>query len=224
MKFQAHDLLWVSSLQDALFYEGYEQEWLQEEWNISYPLVVRRDELLSISGRNNQGSYLIPAGIRGKKRDQRQALWVPQTHILKIKKPSEIVLLTNDKWAVQNLTSYPAFQALTMLIDRIASMQNRFSIPIGVSGSLAFSLAVREVRISLESDLDLTLNCREQQEKTYFNELQSFLMKLPCRVDVQIETPLGGFSLLEWLSGEEVLLKTNTGPVLTRNPWHFIKP
>ncbi|MBO4790273.1 MAG: hypothetical protein J5492_04590 [Oxalobacter sp.] len=47
------------------------------------------------------------------------------------------------------------------------------------------------------------------------------ITKLPCRADIQVETPLGAFSLKEWLREEtgRVLLKTNTGPVLTAAPW-----
>ncbi|MEZ2696443.1 phosphoribosyl-dephospho-CoA transferase MdcG domain-containing protein, partial [Hafnia alvei] len=44
-------------------------------------------------------------------------------------------------------------------------------------------------------------------------------VQLPCRTDVQVETPLGAFALTEWLRDKRVMLKTSTGPVLTRDPW-----
>ncbi|MDU7867214.1 MAG: malonate decarboxylase holo-[acyl-carrier-protein] synthase, partial [Pantoea sp.] len=43
--------------------------------------------------------------------------------------------------------------------------------------------------------------------------------KLPCRVDTQVETPLGAFALNEWLREGRVLLKTATGPRLTASAW-----
>ena len=48
--------------------------------------------------------------------------------------------------------------------------------------------------------------------------LQSF-RNLLVGIDVQISTPSGGFALREWLLRDAVLLKTNSGPVLTDKPW-----
>jgi len=43
--------------------------------------------------------------------------------------------------------------------------------------------------------------------------------QLPCRADTQIETPLGGFALTEWLREGRALLKTARGPRLVADPW-----
>ncbi|WP_373327773.1 phosphoribosyl-dephospho-CoA transferase MdcG domain-containing protein, partial [Cronobacter turicensis] len=43
--------------------------------------------------------------------------------------------------------------------------------------------------------------------------------QLPRRADTQFETPLGAFSLTEWLRDGRALLKTNQGARLVRDPW-----
>jgi len=43
---------------------------------------------------------------------------------------------------------------------------------------------------------------------------------LPCRLDIQLETPLGGCALAEWLRGGKVLVKTAAGPIRVDNPWN----
>ncbi|WP_255286708.1 MULTISPECIES: phosphoribosyl-dephospho-CoA transferase MdcG domain-containing protein [unclassified Bacillus (in: firmicutes)] len=46
------------------------------------------------------------------------------------------------------------------------------------------------------------------------------LKKCPVRVDVQVETPAGAFSLVEYARGSgQVLIKTMFGPKLSSNPW-----
>ena len=51
--------------------------------------------------------------------------------------------------------------------------------------------------------------------------LKILLRPAPAKwgIDVQISTPSGGFALREWLLRDAVLLKTNSGPVLTDKPW-----
>lgn len=69
------------------------------------------------------------------------------------------------------------------------------------------------------SDLDLVVNASLPLDKDEMRDwLQSF-RSLLVAIDVQISTPSGGFALREWLLRDAVLLKTNSGPVLTDKPW-----
>ena len=46
------------------------------------------------------------------------------------------------------------------------------------------------------------------------------LERRACRVDLQLETPLGGVALREWAGdGARVLVKTADGPRLVGDPW-----
>lgn len=70
-----------------------------------------------------------------------------------------------------------------------------------------------------QSDLDLLIRCPQPQSRQVFAIWQEWITRMSCRTDTQIETPAGAFSLAEWLRYERVLLKTNHGPVLVRDPW-----
>jgi hypothetical protein len=48
---------------------------------------------------------------------------------------------------------------------------------------------------------------------------QAWILTPKFQLDIQIQTSKGGFSYKEWLKSKKVLLKTNTGPLLTDNPW-----
>jgi phosphoribosyl-dephospho-CoA transferase len=50
--------------------------------------------------------------------------------------------------------------------------------------------------------------------------LLQLLERRACRVDLQLETPLGGVALGEWAGGAaRVLVKTAEGPRLVSDPW-----
>ena len=95
----------------------------------------------------------------------------------------------------------------------------------GVTGSCGYALATGKAVMHADSDLDILVRCPEPASPADFDELADIMASLPCRTDIQIETPAGAFALKEWLresrhdSGGRVLLKTDFGPVLTDNPW-----
>ena len=50
--------------------------------------------------------------------------------------------------------------------------------------------------------------------------LASLQAQALCRLDILLETPLGGVALVDWAaSAPRVLLKTAAGPQLVRDPW-----
>ncbi|WP_277344582.1 phosphoribosyl-dephospho-CoA transferase MdcG domain-containing protein, partial [Metapseudomonas otitidis] len=70
------------------------------------------------------------------------------------------------------------------------------------------------------SDLDLLLRSAEPLPRAWARELRVLFEDLPCRVDLQLQTPQGGVALREWGgSARRVLLKCDAGARLVDNPW-----
>jgi len=89
----------------------------------------------------------------------------------------------------------------------------------GVPGSCAHALASDLPGMPAASDLDLLVRCDAPVDSSQFSDFYDQLQRLPCRADVQITTPQGGFALSEWLRGGDIMLKTASGPLLVRDPW-----
>ncbi|WP_423732439.1 malonate decarboxylase holo-ACP synthase [Hafnia paralvei] len=199
-----HDLIWINNAQ-ALTAEEALPDWVTQQWQISLPLVVRRD--LQQGGR-------IPVGIRGMKRSQRAAGWVDEKSVVRCATPESLV---SDPVALlhSSFISLPPVQVLVML------MQTVWPWSWGVTGSCGYALATDIPVMHTDSDLDLVVRCPQRVSPVEFTSLSERLAQvhLPCRTDVQIETPNGGFALAEWLRDGRVMLKTATGPMLTRDPW-----
>lgn len=194
-----HDFVWVSEI---LSFEGDKQEWVEKEWSPDLPVVVRRDRF---------SAYKIPVGIRGSQRKFRQAAWIDPKAIQKIVTPKELL----QKKAIQKLSfkDKGPIKALLMLLEQ------KWSFSLGVTGGCAYSIATEKDVLNPTSDLDLWIDAPSRIQKNDLEPFISFLKQLPCRADVQIETPKGAFSLFEWIKSERVLLKTNTGPFLTEELW-----
>ena len=198
-----HDLLWLKP--GTLSKDCDLPEWVNVYWADDMPVVVRRD--FSETG-------LIPVGIRGRKRSERTATWTRPEDVVRKLSPEGIIA------GIRNMESVPfagmkPVQALQILLEE------GWTDTWGVTGSCAFALATGLPVMHDESDLDLLIRCPQSLPKGYFVGKADCLEKLPCRADIQVETPVGAFSLKEWLreGTDRVLLKTNTGPILTATPW-----
>jgi phosphoribosyl-dephospho-CoA transferase len=199
---QPHDLLWINS---ALHLQSDEPlpDWVTSTWNASLPVVVRRD---------HAGTGLIPVGIRGSLRSQRAAAWIAPHHLVRAVTPYTLVeqldYVTNFGW--------PDLAPIRLL----QQLQNQtWSWRWGVTGSCGYSLATGQLQIKPTSDLDLLFLMPERPSPAELLPFLSWCDTANCRVDIQLETPRGGCALQEWLRGGQVLLKTNTGPVLVPDPW-----
>lgn len=199
-----HDLIWVSQV-SALKLASHRPEWVDRYWQTSLPLVVRRDRIINHS---------IPVGIRGMKRSQRQAATVNQSDIIKVISPEQLVVDV-DILINNSFSALPAIRALIVL------KSYHFPWSWGVTGSCGYQLATGIEVMTEQSDLDLLIRCPNPTPLTNFSGLTELLATLDCRVDVQIETPYGGFALIEWLRGGQVMLKTSQGPLITDNPWQL---
>ena len=90
----------------------------------------------------------------------------------------------------------------------------------GVTGSAGFQLATGLSAAHPDSDLDLLLRAERPLPRSEARPLLQLLEGRACRVDLQLETPLGGVALGEWAGGAaRVLVKTAEGPRLVSDPW-----
>lgn len=200
---QPHDLVWVES-NACLISQTALPDWVNAEWDCSLPLVVRRD----IDPENG----LIPVGIRGSERSKRAAVWVEPSNITKHVSPEALVHQIRQHH-IKLDSIYPALSALVYLLSY------EWPWRWGITGSCGYALATQVDYITHQSDLDLVIYCPDKAEKSQFEALFLLLPQLPCRVDIQLESPNGACSLTEWYTKPTVLLKTNSGPVLVAEPW-----
>lgn len=203
MSYYAHDLLWV----DEITLEGNDSPSWYARHNNSLPVVVRR------ANRHT----LIPVGVRGRTRSERLAAWVCKSSVVRSVTPRQLAQSKHSRayWQASELVS---FQTLTD-VDEICQTHG---IEWGVTGSLGYELATGMECAHQDSDIDITVYLPEPLPMQMLESLNHQLDDLPCRVDTQIETPSGAVALREWVTrrGEsKVLIKTDTGPQLTGNPW-----
>lgn len=194
-----HDLLWLSS-DRAL--SAISEAWVSQHWHHALPVVVRRDV-------NRSG--LIPVGVRGVTREQRAAGWADPAGITRIVTPE--MLAERQHLFDSPFADYPPVKAAMALSDSV------WPWSWGVTGSTGYALATRIPTLHAASDLDLLIRAPQPLARDDLQQWQAQTETLPCRVDTQVETPLGAFALNEWLREGRVLLKTATGPVLTPSPW-----
>ena len=194
-----HDLIWLNA-RDAL--EGIADAWVDGAWHTGLPVVVRRDV---------DGNGRIPVGVRGLKRDQRAAGWVNPDQIVRVISPEQLS-------AEANLLRSPF---ITQPPVQVAAQLSRTPWPWtwGITGSIGYALATGIAVIHADSDLDLLIRAPQPLSREMLLSWQTQLEGALCRADTQVETPLGGFALNEWLRDGKTLLKTDRGPRLTANPW-----
>ncbi|MCU6677515.1 malonate decarboxylase holo-ACP synthase [Leclercia tamurae] len=194
-----HDLIWLNA-RDAL--EGIADAWVDGAWHTGLPVVVRRDV---------DGNGRIPVGVRGLKRDQRAAGWVNPDQIVRVVSPEQLS-------AEASLLRSPF---ITQPPVQVAVQLSRMTWPWtwGITGSTGYALATGIAVIHADSDLDLLIRAPQPLSPDVLLAWQSHLKGALCRADTQVETPLGGFALNEWLRDGKTLLKTDRGPRLTANPW-----
>ena len=194
-----HDLLWLTT-RDAL--EGISEAWVESAWHIGLPVVVRRD--VDANGR-------IPVGVRGLKRDQRAAGWVNPQNVARVVSPEQLAV-ENDLLRSPFITQPPV---------QVAVQLSRQSWPWswGITGSTGYALATGIPVIHADSDLDLIIRAPLPLTRAELTLWQSQLSQALCRADTQVDTPIGGFALAEWLREGKALLKTAQGPQLVRDPW-----
>lgn len=198
-----HDLLWLAT-PSALATDSELPAWLSQHWHPGLPVVVRRA---------SASPGWIAVGVRGPQRWQRCALWARSKQLSRVLRPEQ--LAARQGWHQHpRLAALPALQAL----QRSHAALQASGLVWGITGSAGFELACGQPALGSASDLDLLLRCPQPPERAVLQTLVAELAQLPCRVDIQLQTPIGGVALAEWLRGGRVLLKTAVGPLLLDEP------
>ncbi len=206
MTWRAHDLLWL------------ERRWLRASTTASVPswvsegcgpVVVRRESVAD--------TQMIAVGVRGNDRSQRFAAYAPIAQVTECMSPYDIAQM--EAWLEHPLRDQmPVLQTL----QQVAPLLNQYLLRWGVTGSLGYELVTGTSQIHVASDLDLVIDAPQYLSRAMAQSLCDTLRDVPCRVDVQIETPAGAIALQEWANNcPTVLLKAETGPVLVADPWYM---
>ena len=196
-----HDLLWLKP-GAAPEPESPLPPWAGPRLAQGLPLVVRRAPWAG--GR-------IPVGLRGERRNQRLAAFLPSDGVARRVSPEELRGLA----PAADRAELPAFRTLALLVGRLPP-----GLAWGPTGSAGFELASGCLAVTDGSDLDLLVRCPQPVSRTMARAWVEACSGLPARCDIQLETGLGGVALVEWAQGRaEVLLRTNAGPCLVGDPW-----
>lgn len=200
---RAHDLLWLDSLPDDASLPA----WAGATWLQAAPLVVRRAS--TSLGR-------IPVGMRGLLRSERHACEVEAAAVLRRVTPEMLARLASAPLPGASCAALDALRQVAPLLDAAGWAW-------GPTGGVGFALASGLPVLRADSDLDLLLRIAVPPDAAQAEALRAIAAKVTaCRLDLQIDTGIGGFAYAEWAAGRaKILLKTDHGPVLTATPWEL---
>jgi phosphoribosyl-dephospho-CoA transferase len=119
--------------------------------------------------------------------------------------------------ALSRATAIPALRTLSLLTQRWKALNS----PWGPGGSVGFELATGRHIVTPQSDLDVVIYVNERMTVNETRLLRDSTQELPAPVDIRVETPTCGFSLLEYASRSPaaILLRTASGALLGADPW-----
>jgi len=166
---------------------------------------------------------MIPVGVRGLTRSQRFAAFVAAAEIAERHSPEDLAA-SGDIVEQRRKEAVPALAAL----DRVAGLLMRRGYRWGPGGSVGFEIATRIATATASSDLDLILRqeCRLEPRpgvpRAPATDLLAALTvaAAPAKIDVLLETPMGGVSLAEFAAMHApVLVRTPWGPRISVDPW-----
>lgn len=197
-----HDLVWFTPVAVPADCP----DWAATRLAAGGPAVIRR------APRGEQG---VPIGLRGRDRSERYASWLDAACVVERRSPESLAARVLDPRTAERARSIPAWQALIALAPALDSLD----VCWGITGGLGFELATGEKTAHAASDLDLLVRMPERADAA----LAALAEQTACassRCDIQLETPAGGVALGEWQRGAgPVLVKSDTGPWLTADPW-----
>ncbi|WP_425251539.1 malonate decarboxylase holo-ACP synthase [Janthinobacterium sp. NFX145] len=197
---RAHDLLWLDGLPDDASLPA----WADVAWLQTAPVVLRRASCSP--GR-------IPVGLRGMLRSERHACEVDAAAVVRRVTPE---MLAHAPVADFSCAALDALRQVAPLLDATGWAW-------GPTGGVGFALASSLPVLRADSDLDLLLRIAAPPDADQAEALRAIAATVTaCRLDLQIDTGMGGFAYAEWAAGRaKVLLKTDRGPVLTATPWEL---
>jgi phosphoribosyl-dephospho-CoA transferase len=208
MDWRAHDLLWLDG-PDAFAAGGDLPAWLDGAWLTRAPLVVRREALPA--GR-------IPVGARGLQRNQRCAGVAEAGAVTRRVSPS-ILARSLAQRSVRLATAAGDWPCVATLLS-VKPRLDALGVEWGPTGGAGFWLASGLPVLRPTSDLDLVVRATSRPDAALIAALCALQEKSACRLDIQVDTGVGGFALSEYANGAaRVLLKTAHGPRLVADPW-----
>jgi phosphoribosyl-dephospho-CoA transferase len=113
------------------------------------------------------------------------------------------------------------FPCVAQLFE-IAPALNRLGLAWGPAGGTGFHLATGLPVLRPDSDLDLLVRAPGRLPAATIDALCAMQATARCRIDIQVDTGIGGFALAEYVQGRrQTMLKTAHGPVLLADPWDY---
>jgi len=194
---QPHTLLWGMT---CAHLPANVPPWAQDVLIAGWPVVVRRAP---------HAQDTIPIGIRGQTRSERWAGWLPTSAIIRAITPEELCNFRPKR-------NLPPWQAL----EHVRPVLNATGLVWGITGAAGFELATGIPVLHADSDLDLLLRTPAPFPRDQARILWAICQSAICRIDLQLQTPLGGLALAEWAGqSATVMVKTRDAPRLLTNPW-----
>ena len=207
MVIRPHDLIEISDV--SLLKWNERKVWADPSLERTPFVVVRRAE------RPNQD--YIPVGIRGDNRNQREAGFLHQNGVKNILTPYWLKEQRMWKRLNGDRKQMPVIAVMDLVNEIIADWR------WGPTGSAGFEMATGYPALKVTSDLDLVIDAPQEFDSYKAKKLLQKLDTLSIRIDIQVETGNGAFLLREFIEQrtKTVVLRTNYGPKLVRNPWDF---
>jgi len=185
--------------------------WVTENLKQTPLVIIRRGHIV-----NN----MVPVGVRGVKREQRFAGYIPSTAVVKghVITPHSLIRNTWNNLPESRL-ELPAIEAL----PKVAPILKNYNW--GIGGSVGFELASQQPTAKMSSDLDLIWYEKQRLSRIEAVELLKELNQFGVHADLQVVHGQKGFSLEEFAksTSDTILIKTADGPKLATNPWTEIE-
>ena len=228
MTARIHDLLEIDA---GRFLQAYSSVpvWAAESLRQTPFVVVRRGPV---------SDHEISIGVRGAHRNERWAggchpslvneILTPQTLLGRAAEltvaaattsvpPHAPAALAPPAAAPSRAAAIPALRTLSLLAERWNALDSVW----GPGGSVGFELATGRHVVTPQSDLDVVIYANERMTVSEATLLRDSAQGLPAPVDIRVETPICGFSLVEYASRAPapILLRTTSGELLGADPW-----
>jgi len=210
MELNPHDLIRIKDCAD--FISSVQMpEWARRSLMQAPYTVVRRAAIV-------EGS--IPVGIRGQYRHERFATLLSDRMIAEVISPEQLV--RQKKWK-----QAPRYDQLAILkvLDDLDQLFQLYHFAWGPVGSVGFELAsgVSVVKDNA-SDLDIILRLPYFPSLEIAKQLVAELTRIPVRIDVQLDLPIGSVSLAEYSNGgKRLLLRSIYGPKWIAHPYNVLR-